>query len=127
MRKNTTTQRNRITLLTFAAVLLGAACSPKTRSEAELPVMSAPDLSNHPIYSNYDFGMGESVIAWARSLPQMLIIGWVYLQDVPLDSHEERIENWKKQIVKGLDLVADREEEELLRWIDERGGGVDVE
>ena len=62
MRKNKTTQLIRITLLALAAVLFGGACSSKTGSDAELPVTSAPELSKHPIYSNYEFGEDESVI-----------------------------------------------------------------
>jgi len=58
MEKNTTVQLISITLLTVAALLFGGACSSKTGSDADPPVTSAPDLSNHPIYSNYEFGEG---------------------------------------------------------------------
>ncbi len=59
MRKNPTTLLTRIILLGLAAVLFSGACSSKTGSSANLP---APDLSNHPIYSSYNFGQDESVI-----------------------------------------------------------------
>ena len=62
MRKNKTTQLISITLLALAVVLFGGACSSKTGSDADLPVTSAPELSKHSIYSNYEFGEDESVI-----------------------------------------------------------------
>jgi len=62
VRKNKTTQLISITLLALVAVLFGGACSSKNESDANLPATSAPDLSNHPIYSNYDFGKDKSVI-----------------------------------------------------------------
>jgi len=52
----------------------------------------------------------------------VFIIGWVYLQGVPFTSHEGRIEEQREETFKGLNLVADRKKEQLLRWIDERRG-----
>jgi len=56
------TQLIGITLLALAAVLFGGACSSENGGDADLPAKSAPDLSNHRIYSNYDFGKDKSVI-----------------------------------------------------------------
>jgi len=62
LRKKTAIQLIRIILLVLAAVTVVIACSSITESGADLPATSPPDLSNHPIYSGYDFGEDESVI-----------------------------------------------------------------
>ena len=93
MEKNTTVQLINVTLLTLAALLFGGACSSKTGSDASL-IFTA----------------------------MVLIIGWVYLQGVPFTSYQGRIENQREETFKGLNLVADRKKEQLLRWIDERRG-----
>ena len=60
--KNTTIKLICITILTLVAVLFGGACSPKSEIDTGLSSTSAPDLSNHPVYSNYYFGEDDSVI-----------------------------------------------------------------
>jgi hypothetical protein len=51
-----------ITILTVVAVFFCIACSSKSESDAGLPVIFTPDLANHPIYSDYNFGENESMI-----------------------------------------------------------------
>lgn len=51
-----------IVLLTIMAVFFGSACSSETGGDTNLPTASEPDLSLHPIYSNYDFGHQDNII-----------------------------------------------------------------
>lgn len=51
-----------ITLMALMAVFLGGACSSGTGGDANLPTTLKPDLSLHPIYSNYDFGHQDNII-----------------------------------------------------------------
>lgn len=62
MRKNTIIKLICITILMLLIDMFFIACSSKTESDAVQAVQSAPDLSNHPIYSKYKFGEDDSVI-----------------------------------------------------------------
>lgn len=55
MKKSTVIKLICLTLLTLLAAMFSGSCSPKTESDTGLSSTSAPDLSNHPVYSNYDF------------------------------------------------------------------------
>lgn len=62
MRKNIIIKMFSITILTLSLVLFVISCSPKSESNTDLSVTPVPDLSNHSVYSNYDFGEDDSVI-----------------------------------------------------------------
>lgn len=62
MRGNKTTLLIIIAVIVFTAGLFSGACSSKYGSENDLSNILAADLSNHPIYSSYNFGSEENVI-----------------------------------------------------------------